>query len=99
MSITDSIQFIDLKTQQNRLQHRIDEALKRVLAHGNYILGPEVEALEQALAAFSGAKHVVSCASGTDALLIALMAHGVKAGDAVFCLHLRLLPQPRWSCF
>ena len=84
MSIPDSIQFIDLKTQQNRLRHRIDEALKRVLAHGNYILGPEVDELEQALAAFSGAKHVVSCASGTDALLIALMALGVKAGDAVF---------------
>ncbi|MGH8531544.1 MAG: DegT/DnrJ/EryC1/StrS family aminotransferase [Gammaproteobacteria bacterium] len=84
MTITDSMQFIDLRAQQKRLQRQIDQALKRVLAHGNYILGPEVGELEQALAEFSAAKHVVTCASGTDALLMALMALGVKPGDAVF---------------
>ncbi len=84
MTANDPIQFIDLRAQQDRLQPQIEQAIKKVLAHGSYILGPEVGELEQKLAEFSGAKDVVTCASGTDALLIALMALGVKAGDAVF---------------
>lgn len=83
MSATDTIQFIDLRAQQNRIQHQIEAAIKKVLAHGNYILGPEVKELEEKLAVFSGARHVVSCASGTDALLLVLIARGIKAGDAV----------------
>ncbi|MGH8522299.1 MAG: DegT/DnrJ/EryC1/StrS family aminotransferase, partial [Gammaproteobacteria bacterium] len=78
------IQFIDLAAQQQRLGPGIQAAMARVLAHGNYILGPEVKELEQKLAEFSGARHVVSCASGTDALLMVLMAKGVQAGEAVF---------------
>lgn len=78
------IQFIDLAAQQQRLAPSIQAAIARVLAHGHYILGPEVKELEQKLAEFSGARNVVSCASGTDALLMVLMARGVRAGDAVF---------------
>ncbi|MGH8511469.1 MAG: DegT/DnrJ/EryC1/StrS family aminotransferase, partial [Gammaproteobacteria bacterium] len=78
------IQFIDLAAQQQRLGPGIQAAMARVLAHGNYILGPEVKELEQKLAEYSGARHVVSCASGTDALLMVLMAKGVQAGEAVF---------------
>jgi len=78
------IHFIDLAAQQRRVGPRIQAAITRVLEHGIYILGPEVAELEDALAAFCSAKHVVTCASGTDALLMALMAFGVKPGDAVF---------------
>lgn len=78
------IAFIDLAAQQARLRSRIDGAISRVLDEGAYIMGPQVKALERELAEFCGAKHVVSCANGTDALLLALMALGVGAGDAVF---------------
>lgn len=80
----EPIAFIDLKSQRKRLGQRIDAAVARVLDHGAYILGPEVDELEKRLAAFAGAKHCVSCANGTDALALALMAWGVKPGDAVF---------------
>ena len=80
-----SIPFIDIGAQRQRLGKAIDEAVTRVLAHCQFINGPEVTQLEAELAAFSGAKHVVSCASGTDALLMVLMAKGVGPGDAVFC--------------
>src|SRR5215210_2862842 len=63
----------------------MDEAILRVVNHGAYILGPEVAQLEADLAAFCGANHVVSCANGTDALAMVLMAKGVRPGDAVFC--------------
>ena len=79
-----SMEFIDLKAQQRRLGNRIPEAIKRVLEHGQYIIGPEVQELEERLSRFSGARHVISCASGTDALIMALMAKGTGAGDAVF---------------
>ncbi len=79
------ISFIDLKAQQTRIRTEIDAAIKRVLDHGNYIMGPEVAELETALARFCGAKHVISCASGTDALLIIMMARGIGPGDAVIC--------------
>ncbi len=77
--------FIDLTTQQARLKPQIDEAMARVLAHGQYILGPEVAELESRLAEFAGARHCITCANGTDALQLALMALGIGRGDAVFC--------------
>jgi len=75
--------FVDLSAQQNTLRPRIDDAIRRVLDHGSYILGPEVNELEAVLAAAVGRKHCVACASGTDALQIFLMAKGVGPGDRV----------------
>src|SRR3984957_19893088 len=80
-----SIAFIDVVSQRQRLGKAIDEAMARVLGHCQFINGPEVTQLETELAAYTGAKHVVTCASGTDALLMVLMARGVGGGDAVFC--------------
>ncbi|WP_375737990.1 DegT/DnrJ/EryC1/StrS family aminotransferase [Pseudomonas boanensis] len=77
------IEFIDLKAQQARIKDKIDAGIQRVLAHGQYILGPEVAELEEQLAAFVGAKHCISCANGTDALQIAQMALGIGPGDEV----------------
>src|SRR5229473_2728072 len=82
---TAPIPFIDVAAQRRRLGGRIDAAVARVLDHCQFILGPEVRELEAALAAFCGARHAVSCASGTDALLMVLMAKGIGAGDAVIC--------------
>ena len=79
------LEFIDLKAQQAKIRDKLDAALKRVLDHGQYIMGPEVKLLEKQLAKFAGAKHAISCASGTDALLIAMMAKGIGPGDAVLC--------------
>src|ERR1700739_3722756 len=81
----DPVPFIDVASQRRRLGTSIDEAVSRVLAHCQFINGPEVTQLEAALAAFSGAKHAVTCASGTDALLMVLMAKSVGRGDAVLC--------------
>jgi len=81
----ESIPFIDIAAQRRRLGPAVEEAVARVLAHCQFINGPEVAALEAALAAFSGARHVVTCASGTDALIMVLMAKGVGRGDAVLC--------------
>jgi dTDP-4-amino-4,6-dideoxygalactose transaminase len=81
----EPVAFIDLVAQRRRLGKSLDEAVSRVLTHCQFINGPEVTELEAALAAFSGAKHVVSCSSGTDALLMVLMAKGVGRGDAVLC--------------
>lgn len=77
------MEFIDLKSQQTRIKDRIDANIARVLAHGRYILGPEVAELEDRLAAYTGAKHCICVANGTDALQIALMALGVGPGDDV----------------
>ncbi|QLL44313.1 DegT/DnrJ/EryC1/StrS family aminotransferase [Sulfitobacter pontiacus] len=77
------IPFVDLAAQQDRLRSEIEGGIARVLAHGKYILGPEVEELEQRLADYSGASHCITCANGTDALQIALMAIGVGPGDEV----------------
>mgnify|MGYP001039270078 CR=1 FL=1 len=79
------MQFIDLAAQQARIKPQIDARIQAVLAHGNYIMGPEVRELEAALAAFCGAKHALGCANGTDALQLALMALNAGPGDAVFC--------------
>lgn len=77
------IEFIDLKTQQALIKDKIDGGIQRVLAHGQYILGPEVAELEEKLAAFVGAKYCITCANGTDALQIAQMALGIGPGDEV----------------
>lgn len=77
------IPFIDLAAQQVRIKEKIDAGIQRVLAHGQYILGPEVTELEEKLANFVGAKYCISCANGTDALQIAQMAFGIGPGDEV----------------
>src|ERR1044071_7560218 len=79
------IPFIDVAAQRKRLGNVIDEATTRVLNHCQFLMGPEVTAFEQQLAAFCGAKHALSCSSGTDALVMTLMANGIGPGDAVFC--------------
>lgn len=77
------MQFIDLAEQQARIKDKIDANIARVLSHGKYILGPEVAELEEKLSDFCGAKYCITCANGTDALQIALMAIGVGVGDEV----------------
>lgn len=79
------IPFIDVAAQRRRLGRAIDDAIARVLAHCQFIHGPEVRALETELAAFCGARHAVACSSGTDALLLVLMAWEIGPGDAVIC--------------
>ena len=79
------IPFIDVAAQRRRLGRRIDDAVGRVLAHCQFILGPEVRQFEDDLAAFCGARHAVGVASGTDALVLVLMAKAIGPGDAVFC--------------
>ena len=79
------IPFIDLAAQRRRLGDSVDKAITRVLDHGQYIMGPEVRMLESDLARFCGAKHVISCSNGTDALALVLRALELKPGDAVLC--------------
>jgi dTDP-4-amino-4,6-dideoxygalactose transaminase len=79
------IPFIDVAAQRRRLGRAIDEAVSRVLAHCQFIQGPEVRELETELAAFCGARHAIACSSGTDALRLVLMAWGIGSGDAVIC--------------
>jgi dTDP-4-amino-4,6-dideoxygalactose transaminase len=78
------MQFVDLKKQLENIREAVDLRIKTVLDHGKFILGPEVGELEKKLAGFAGVKHCISCSSGTDALLLPLMAYGVGAGDAIF---------------
>ncbi len=80
-----NLPFIDLAAQQRRIKPAIDAAIAKVLAHGGYVMGPEVRAFEGKLAAFGQAPLALSCANGTDALALPLMAWGIGAGDAVFC--------------
>src|SRR4051812_37278890 len=82
---TPPIPFIDVGAQRRRLGRAIDDAIARVTTHCQFIQGPEVAEFEQALAAFCGARHAVGCASGTDALMLVLMAKGIGPGDAVIC--------------
>jgi len=77
------IEFVDLKTQQREILPELERRMKAVLQHSRYIMGPEIQELEEKLAAYVGVKHCIAVASGTDALLIALMALGVGAGDEV----------------
>jgi dTDP-4-amino-4,6-dideoxygalactose transaminase len=78
------MQFIDLAIQQKRIRKELERGILGVLDHGQYIMGPEIKQLETKLAHYCGVRHAVSCASGTDALLLALMAYGIGPGDAVF---------------
>ncbi len=78
------IAFIDLKAQQAPIRQRIEARLRAVLDHGKYIMGPEVAELEESLAAYTGAREVITCSSGTDALWLPLLALEIGAGDAVF---------------
>ena len=78
------MKFIDLAAQQKRIRVRIESNISAILAHGKYILGPEIKQLEERLAGYVGVKNAIGCASGTDALLMALMAYQVGPGDAVF---------------
>jgi dTDP-4-amino-4,6-dideoxygalactose transaminase len=78
------MQFIDLALQQRRIRTELEKGIMGVLDHGQYIMGPEIKEMEKQLAQYCGISHAVSCASGTDALLLALMAHGIGPGDAVF---------------
>ncbi len=82
---SQTIPFIDVAAQRRRLGKTIDDAVTKVLNHCQFILGPEVRELETRLAAFCGSKHAISCASGTDALTLVLLAKGVGARDAIFC--------------
>jgi dTDP-4-amino-4,6-dideoxygalactose transaminase len=84
-SVAAPIPFIDLAAQQLRIRPQIDAAIARVLSHGAYVMGPEVRVFEDRLAVFAGAAHAVSCANGTEALALPLMAWGIGVGDAVFC--------------
>jgi UDP-2-acetamido-2-deoxy-ribo-hexuluronate aminotransferase len=77
------MEFIDLKSQQQRIRAKIDARIAKVLEHGTYIMGPEVAELEQQLAAYVGVKHCIGAASGTDTLLMAMMALGIGPGDEV----------------
>jgi dTDP-4-amino-4,6-dideoxygalactose transaminase len=80
----DIVQFIDLKAQQARIKDKLDARIQTVLEHGTYIMGPEVGEFEANLSKFCGAKHSITCANGTDAIQIALMALGAEKNDAVF---------------
>jgi UDP-2-acetamido-2-deoxy-ribo-hexuluronate aminotransferase len=84
MTSAKPVAFIDLKAQQEKIYDRILGKIKNVLAHGQYILGPEVRELEERLAAYVGVRQAITCSSGTDALLMILMAKGVGKGDAIF---------------
>ena len=77
--------FIDLTAQQEIIRPQLDAAIKKVLDHGQYIMGPEVIELEQRLATYVGVKHAITCANGTDALTLAMMVLDIKEGEAVFC--------------
>ena len=80
-----NMQFIDLKAQQSLLKYEIDAVIQKVLSHGQYILGPEVFEFEETLAKFVDVSFALTCANGTDALMLSLMALGIGLGDAVFC--------------
>src|SRR5881227_904131 len=77
------MEFIDLKAQYQASRERINARIQTVLEHGQYIMGPEVAELEERLAAYTGARHCITVASGTEALLISLMALGIRPGDEV----------------
>ncbi|WP_352297013.1 DegT/DnrJ/EryC1/StrS family aminotransferase [Pseudoalteromonas sp. 20-MNA-CIBAN-0454] len=79
------MQFIDLAAQYQHLKTKIDARIKTVLDHGHYIMGPEVQELEEELAKYVGVKHAITCGNGTDALTLAMMVLDIKPGDAVFC--------------
>ncbi|AXC11739.1 UDP-4-amino-4-deoxy-L-arabinose--oxoglutarate aminotransferase [Acidisarcina polymorpha] len=77
------MEFIDLKTQYRNIKESVDRRIHAVLEHGQYVMGPEISQLEEALAARTGAKHCIACSSGTDALLLGMLAFGIGRGDEV----------------
>lgn len=79
------IEFVDLKKQRARIGDKIDAAIQKVLAHGQFILGPEVKQFEEAMKKFTGVKHAIACSNGTDAIALCLMALKVRPGDAILC--------------
>tara|TARA_Y100000591_G_scaffold331243_1_gene364538 strand:- start:701 stop:1831 length:1131 start_codon:yes stop_codon:yes gene_type:complete len=81
---TEKTKFIDLVTQQGRIRSNLEKAIKKVLDHGQYVMGPEVKEFEAELRTFTGSKFALTCANGTDALTLALMAWNIGPGDAVF---------------
>ena len=83
-SAPPGLPFVDLQAQRRRLGGRIEAAIAAVLTHGQFILGPEVGQFERALAGYARVRHVITCASGTDALILILRAQGIGPGDAVF---------------
>lgn len=92
------MQFIDLKAQYQHLKEEIDAGIAAVLAHGQFIMGPEVFLLEQELANFVNVKHVISCANGTDALQLLYMAYGIGNGDVVFCPSITFIASVEPAC-
>ena len=80
----EAIPFVDLGAQQKEIFSKIEERIFKVLSHGQYIMGPEIDELEEELANFAGVKHAITCSSGTDAVLMALMAYRIGPGDVVF---------------
>ena len=77
------MEFIDLKIQFSKIENKITNSIQKVLSHGKYIMGPEVEELENKLINYVGSKYCITCSSGTDALLMSLLTIDVKPGDAV----------------
>ena len=90
--------FIDLQAQYRHLKSEIDAGIAAVLAHGQFIMGPEVELFERELASFVGVRHCISCANGTDALQMLYMAYGIGAGDAVFCPDVTFISSVEPAC-
>ena len=99
------MQFIDLAMQQERIKGKLDQNIQAVMKHGQYIMGPEVGELERRLSDYVDIRHAVACSSGTDALLLSLMACGVGPGDAIFTTPFTFIATaevvslPRHPCF
>ena len=89
------LQFIDLASQQAKIRPKIDAAIARVLDHGQYIMGPEVKQFENDLKAFTGSNHALSCANGTDALTLVMMAWGIGPVMQFLCRVLPMSRQPK----
>lgn len=92
------MQFIDLKAQYAALKTEMDSAIHAVLDHGQYIMGPEVAALEEEISAYLGVKHTITCANGTDALQLLYMAYGIGEGDAVFVPDITFIASVEPAC-
>ncbi|MEA4892157.1 MAG: DegT/DnrJ/EryC1/StrS aminotransferase family protein [Peptococcaceae bacterium] len=92
------MQFIDLQAQYESLKAKIDNNIQKVLNHGKFIMGPEVDELERELSAYVGTKHCITCANGTDALQMIYMAYGIGQGDAVFCPDVTFISSVEPAC-
>ena len=93
------IPFIDLQSQYQSYKEEIDTAIHTVLDSSQYIMGPYVKELESNLAKYTGAKHAIACASGTDALLIALLAIGIKPGDEIITTPFTFISLVKWLVY